>query len=371
MKVLLVGGTSAALGGVERYCQRFADAFALHSEVGVRVLPAESAVAGAPPGAYARRLLSSLARVRRDAAALDPRHDAVWVQYGNAPDLLLVVAVRAVFRGRLLVTVHAGEQWRHLRSGRVRRAAAWALRRADAVCALSGAQRALWAGEGIRAEVVPTLLPDWVNRGGDAAGPRQGVLFVGRLSPEKGVGDLLEAFARAAPGERLHVAGTGDPAYAASLRERARALGLGDRVEWHGVVPEQGVSRLMARCRLFVYPSSADAYPLSVLEAFAAGMRVVAYDIPGTAEMLAEYGGAAVRPGDVAALADEMERALGAGEPDRAGAAALRRRLGWAAVVRRYEAVLGRGAIEAPRGWERGMPPPHVCADDQQRKVEA
>ncbi|MBB4634536.1 glycosyltransferase [Longimicrobium terrae] len=339
MKILLVGGSSRALGGVERYCERFAEAFRPVPGVVVESASADTAVAGAPLPAYARGLAGSFAAVGRAAARLDTRTDAVWLQYGNAPDLALLAWLRARFRGRLLVTAHAGEQWRHLRSPGPRRAAAWALRRADRVCALSEAQRTMWAGMGIAAEVVPTLLPAWINEPVDTAAERSGILFVGRLSPEKGIPDLLEAFSALPGDELLHVAGAAEPAYLQFLRDQAAGLGVRDRVRWYGPLGERQVLVLMRACRVLAYPSYADAYPLSLLEGVAAGMRVVAYGIPGTLEILRESGGAAVPLGDRAALAAVLAREAAAPPADPSHALRLRERLGWDAVVRTYLAI--------------------------------
>lgn len=140
------------------------------------------------------------------------------------------------------------------------------------------------------------------------------VACVGRLSYEKGVDLLLEAWERVHgrhPEWRLHVYGTGPDGDA--LRERAAAAGLTGSVEFRGVVAD--IEEAMVEASVFALPSRAEGVPMSVMEAMAYGLPTVAFDCaPGVRMLLGERGeetgGLLVRPGDTAAFAEALERLI-------------------------------------------------------------
>jgi glycosyltransferase involved in cell wall biosynthesis len=137
---------------------------------------------------------------------------------------------------------------------------------------------------------------------------------VGRLSHEKGIDVLLEAFAIAIPAEprlRLHVAGDGP--------ERARAeatiarLNLGERVSLLGQVRD--VRKVYAAADLLVVPSRTEGLPNVVLEALDAGLPVLATQVGAIPELVSDgVTGWLVPPGDVGALARGLARAAASPE---------------------------------------------------------
>ena len=130
------------------------------------------------------------------------------------------------------------------------------------------------------------------------AGPRSGFLFVGRLSPEKGVSVLADAAQRLA-GIPIRVAGSG-PAEAALGGIRGVAL--------LGALPIGQVVAEMHRARALVLPSVwYEGFPRTLVEAFACGLPVIASRL-GALEELVEHGvtGLLSEPGDPAALAQAM-----------------------------------------------------------------
>jgi glycosyltransferase involved in cell wall biosynthesis len=196
---------------------------------------------------------------------------------------------------------------------------------------------------------------------------RDGVLFVGRLTPHKGIDRLIRALP---DGARLTVAGTSghDPRppgrdYPLLLRELAR----GRDVVFPGAVPDTALPALHRRAVVFVLPTvRQDCYGrtfaisellgLSVLEAMASGTPVIASRLDGLPEVVRDgETGFLVTPGNVGELRDRMAQLLG----DRALAARMGRRgrellleqFTWAACAQRclaaYEELL------APRG-QRG-----------------
>jgi glycosyltransferase involved in cell wall biosynthesis len=157
---------------------------------------------------------------------------------------------------------------------------------------------------GIPATAIPYIAPD------EEPGPadrREGVVFAGRLSREKGVTHLPE-LAQRVPGARIAVLGDG-PLRGWLERE---AAGLDGRVEVAGAVPHAEVIERMRRSRVVVVPSiQPDPAGLVALEAMAVGTPVVAYAGGGTSEYVSAAGGGVVTELSAAALADQVRRLVG------------------------------------------------------------
>lgn len=114
------------------------------------------------------------------------------------------------------------------------------------------------------------------------------LVAIARLSPEKGLSNLLKAVAlihRALPDLHLEVAGEG-PSHADLLRE-ANHLGIYEKVHFLGQVADP--AKVLRRGRVFVLPSISEGVSLTLLEAMAAGVPVVATAVGGTPEVL-EHG---------------------------------------------------------------------------------
>jgi len=180
------------------------------------------------------------------------------------------------------------------------------------------------------------------------------VTYCGRLVHEKGVQDLLAAVPRLRRrhrGLRVVVAGTG-PAET-ELRQQARSLRLGRSVVFAGFVPDADMAALVAAADCAVVPSRYEPFGMVALEAVAAGTPVVAADVGGLAEVVAD-GRVGVRfpAGDPVALADAASRLLG--DPElgrrlvRAGRAAIAAEHGWDRVAERTVAVYRQAISEAP-----------------------
>ena len=142
---------------------------------------------------------------------------------------------------------------------------------------------------------------------GTFAGERSGVLYVGRLSPEKGLDVLVHAL-QGLTGTELHVAGDGPS------RERLEALAtrLGVMATFWGWVDPDRIRSLMGSAAILCVPSTCyENCPSAVLEAMSAGLPVVASDLGGLTELLEDGRcGSLVPAGDVAALRACIERAL-------------------------------------------------------------
>ena len=157
-------------------------------------------------------------------------------------------------------------------------------------------------------------LPDHV---GEEAEPPE-ILFAGRLSPEKGIRELVAA----ADGHPLVVAGDGP-----LRKEVPGALGF---------VPHDELERLYERAAVVACPSHREGFGVVCAEAMAHGRPVVAGDVGGLRDLVVhEETGLLVPPRDVGALRTAIERLLADRE--------LRRRLGEA----------GRARIAERFTWQR------------------
>lgn len=141
--------------------------------------------------------------------------------------------------------------------------------------------------------------------------PGRRMLFVGRLEPRKGLRVAIDAFARLAPQRPdlyLVVAGEG-PERSALHRIDP---GLRGRVIELGTVPHADLPRCHAAADVFVSPATGrESFGIVLVEAMAAGLPLVASDIPGYREVVrAGVDGLLVPPGDPAALADAVDRIL-------------------------------------------------------------
>jgi len=138
--------------------------------------------------------------------------------------------------------------------------------------------------------------------------PPHGVIIgtVGRLTGIKGHDTLLEAAARIrAECDDLYLVFIGDGELREDLENRAKGLGLADRVVFTGW--RRDVAPLLALFDIFVFPSLNEGMGKAVVEAMAMGKPVVASRIGGIVDLVEDnVNGLLVPPGDPAALAEAV-----------------------------------------------------------------
>ena len=346
--LLVVGGTPPPVHGTTVFMRMLLDA----PEVKERfeVLHLETAD---------RRGLENIGRLDLTNAGLALRHVAGLIRLvaRRRPDLVylsvsqnalaylrdgLFILIAAAAGSRVVTHLHGGgfgefyrranpavRWWVRLTQRRVHRA--WVLGEG-----LRGCYDGLVAQSRVR--VAPNGVPD--PRPPDGQLPpvesdRPDVLFLGQLSAPKGVLDVLEAaklLGRTHPPFRLVLAGAW--ASEEERREAERLLsagGLADRVELSGVLTGEAKALAFARARVFVLPTwyPPEGQPLSILEAMAAGLPVIATPRAAIPDMVLDgETGLLVPERDPESLA----RALGGrlGDPEmarRLGAAGRRRYL--------------------------------------------
>ncbi len=143
------------------------------------------------------------------------------------------------------------------------------------------------------------IKPNFVDLPAPALQPREGFLFVGRFSQEKGLGVLAQALAQAPPGTAVHAAGSGPDA---ALLDGAPGVHL------LGPLQPEAVYAQMARRRALVLPSIwYENFPRTLVEAFANGLPVIASRL-GAMATLVEDGvtGPLFNPGDATDLAAKL-----------------------------------------------------------------
>ncbi len=137
-----------------------------------------------------------------------------------------------------------------------------------------------------------------------AAGPRLRLLFIGYMGPHKGVHVLIEALAQL-PAERLHVDFVGDGHARAGYESQLKTGAPGLSVRFWGRLPNAGISQRLAEAHLLVLPSTCpENQPVTITEAMASGLPVVASRIGGIPELV-EHGvtGLLATAGDATDLA--------------------------------------------------------------------
>ncbi len=140
--------------------------------------------------------------------------------------------------------------------------------------------------------------------------PERYVLAVGRMVGVKGFDHLIDAFARLDDvGASLVLAGDGPERTA--LRQRAERLGLGDRVLLPGRLDRPEVVAALRSATAVAVPSRFESFGIVVLEAWRAGVPVVATTRGGPPEFVADgRSGLLVDPADTGALAGALARVL-------------------------------------------------------------
>jgi glycosyltransferase involved in cell wall biosynthesis len=149
-------------------------------------------------------------------------------------------------------------------------------------------------------------------------GPGEYFLFLGRLSAEKGMATIIEA-SRGRGDSRIVVVGDGPD------REALHALAH-PGVEFRGAVDGAAVPEIVRRARALLVPSTCfEGAPRSLLEAYAAGVPVIASRIGGLPELVEEgVTGLLVDPNEPEKWADAMDRLGGDDEASRMGLEAHR-----------------------------------------------
>ncbi len=182
--------------------------------------------------------------------------------------------------------------------------------------AVSGFVRDKYIEAGMRPEQV-AVKPNFTWPLDHRNGPGEYFLYLGRLAPEKGVDTLIEAWRSSAPRHPLVVIGDGPDAD--TLRHNAPA-----GVEFRGQVSPEEAGAALTHARALLVPSRwYEAAPRSIIEAYAAGVPVVASDIGALPEAVVDMVSGRLVPRDDAKAWADAASSFDDAESLRLGAGAL------------------------------------------------
>lgn len=333
-RVLLVGKGAPDRGGIATFLETLCTSDLMHRH-DVEFL--NVAHEGNPEGGRAtagniRRTVADAVSVWRSASD----RDIVHIHTALAPAVTLLrmatLALAARTRGcSVIVHAHGGGVLHWMTTARRRLLVRLAMSPVHRVVAVwSAGEQALLqvlAAERVRLVDNGVSLESFPHIDREDHDPPR-VLFVGLLTPRKGVIDLLEASAilreRGAPHELWLLGGTPDEGVAAEAEVRKRLDGC---VTLLGTRPPERMPEAYAAADVFCLPSWWEAMPLSVLEAMATGLPVVATDVGDVSRLVLDgETGLVVPPRSPVELADALATLLAS--PD------ARRRMGAAGRAR-------------------------------------
>lgn len=273
------------------------------------------------------------------------RPEAAFAAVG-ASDLKLLAASAFVRRGpRLVLSVHGGIEYETGLLGNLRfRAIPVTSRIMSRTITVSHAMRedlvTRWHASPTRLMTLynPVVLPPraQVPSAAELAARPDDLIALGRLIPQKDIVTMIRALARSQRARRLIVLGDGPER--AHLEAFAASLGLAERVEFRGYLPEPWEA--FAEAKAFVHAARSEAFGNVVVEALGHGLPAVSSAAAGPSEILG-FGryGRLFEPGDPVAMSEAIDAALAdPGDP-----AAHRRRaedFSVDAVTDRYETLV-------------------------------
>ena len=146
------------------------------------------------------------------------------------------------------------------------------------------------------------------------------IVFIGRLSPEKGADLPILALAQLASElPSLHLTLCGDGPLRDELSALAQGLGIADRVSFTGHLDREGVEREIAAAAVVIVPSrNYESQCLTILEAYGGGRPVIGSDLGALKAQISVQTGLVFKPGDAADLATAIRRFFALPQPLRA-----------------------------------------------------
>lgn len=315
-RILLVGKGFPDRGGIPTFLNTL-ERSALGSRHEITFL--NVAHAGTPEGGEVtmgnvKRTLNDALRIFREAK----HHDIVHIHSALAPTVTVGRAGLLALAGRLrgcgvIIHAHGGniETWLTTRFRRfLMRMAMWPAHRVVAVW--TAGERALIDALGpAKVRLIDNGVETEKFGEPEPAHTPPRILYVGLLTPRKGVLDLIEASRQLADEGVEHqlqlLGGTPDegPAAAEPVLEAAK-----DTAELLGTRPPEEMPAAYAQADVFCLPSWWEAMPLSVLEAMAAGLPVVATDVGDVSRLVTEDCGRVVPTKSPRELAEALRELI-------------------------------------------------------------
>jgi glycosyltransferase involved in cell wall biosynthesis len=305
MKVCVTGlrGIPQVMGGIETHCEQLYPRLkARAAHLDIEVLARGPYVAATPYVHEGVRVTPLAAPTHKYLEAIS--HTLLCVLYARFVARAGLIHIHGIGPGVLtplakalglkVVVTHHGQDYKRKKWN----AFAQAVLELGEWCSIAAADRVIVVGRSLAGELkrrhaaheakidyVPngmTSPEPFSGHGGGGLLQRYGlkpggfVLGVGRLVPEKGFHDLVEAFEGLKTDMKLVIAGASnhEDRYSRELLQRG-----GERIVFTGALPRDDLAELYRSAALFVHPSSHEGLPIAVLEAIAFGSRVLISDI--------------------------------------------------------------------------------------------
>jgi len=247
-------------------------------------------------------IIQTLTLIGRSRRAID-----VIVAYQTVIDGLIAVLAKKLFAIPVIVSVRIDMDFQLDRYLQSRLLSPFVFQHADrlAVQSQTLADQLLSAfnrpglrptTEDLRAKLF--VLPNGISPRAIRSGHGDGVVFIGRLTKQKGVRTLIEAM-RDCPQERLAIVGDGPERQ--SLEEAAHGC---PNISFAGIVEHDKVTHFIASAKMLVLPSHNEGQPNVIMEAMALGVPVIATRVGAIPDMISHgHSGWLIEPGDAKGLA--------------------------------------------------------------------
>ncbi len=135
------------------------------------------------------------------------------------------------------------------------------------------------------------------------------LIYAGRLAPEKNLEFLIQSFAGVAQvfsNVHLLVVGAGQKQFEDELKPLPAQLGIGDRVHFVGMIPNDRLPSHLAMCDAFVTASVTEVHPFSVIEAMATGLPIMGIDSPGVGDSVSDHESGLLATEDIASFSAKL-----------------------------------------------------------------
>ena len=207
-------------------------------------------------------------------------------------DGLADMAVLGRHGARVGISTHGGyfhsKRHRWLKEVTLRTVTRRTLSRADAVWYTSASDRTALAAAGVFGPVVHNGI-DLQRFEGIERKPELGRWLVyGRVDEHKGLERLIDVLAQVEKGVVEVVGPEAAPGLIGRLRRRAREVGVGERIRFHGAVSDNRLRHWIGSCEFALFPSHFEGFGLTTVELMAAGMPVVASRIPAFEDLVSD-----------------------------------------------------------------------------------
>lgn len=205
------------------------------------------------------------------------------------------------FRGRVVVTQHSACD--SFSKKRLYCNAAL-FRLADQFVVLTEDDRSVYQKLGCSSIVIPNA--NFMPTNTRSSLEQKMILAAGRMEAVKGFDRLIAAFSLVAkrhPGWKLCICGGGS--LENHLKTQVETLGLHEKVIFPGSV--KNIHDYYMKASVFALPSHSEGFSLVLVEAMAAGIPVVSFNLPAAVEILDNGGGLLVPQGDICAFSEKLE----------------------------------------------------------------